>query len=140
MIKTRTEVRNPVAVSLAHLRKLALGMALAAVLSSLACNHAAGPPAPLPVEQIPGEIKKAFAQARPEVQSLITELDGALETHDYAAAYQRVQLICYLPDATEKQHLVSSRAMLTLTALLQAARAQGDSNAAAVLNFQQRTR
>jgi hypothetical protein len=85
-------------------------------------------------------MQKAFAKTSTEVKDLIAEIERALSSKDYPAAYQRVQVICNLPEATQEQRQVSTRALLTLTALLQAAQAQGDQGAAAVLKQHQRTR
>ena len=74
------------------------------------------------------------------MKDLIGEIERALTSKDYPAAYQRVQVICNLPEATPEQRQVSTRALLTLTALLQSAQAQGDQGAAAVLKQQQRSR
>jgi hypothetical protein len=136
----KSEIRNPSPGSFARLHNLPGLMAIVAILGALGCNRTAGPPAPLPVEHIPVEMKKAFATASPEVKDLVAEIERALTSKDYPAAYQRVQMICNLPEATQEQRQVSARALLALTTLLQAAQAQGDQGAAAVLKQHQRTR
>jgi hypothetical protein len=85
-------------------------------------------------------LKKAFGQSSPETKDLVGEIKRALQSKDYPAAHQSVLLLCNLPEATKEQRIVVTRAMLTITASLQAAQAQGDANAAAVLKLQQRTR
>lgn len=110
------------------------------LLAAMACNRAVGPPPPLPAAQIPVEMRQAFAQAGSDVKELIEEIERALNSKDYTAAYQRMQLISNLPEATKEQRLVSARAVLTLTQLLQAAQAQGDQGAGDALRQQQRTR
>ena len=112
-----------------------------ALLSAAGCNRgSSGPPPPLAVEQIPAEMQKAYSKATPEVKDAVAQLNSTLQNKDYPAAYQVVQVLCNLPVATKDQRLVSVRAMLTITGLLQAAQAQGDQNAAAVLSFQKKTR
>jgi hypothetical protein len=133
-------VYNPGIGSLACLLKLTGLIAAVAILGTLGCNRTPDPPPPLPAEKIPAEMQKAFAKGSTEVKDLIGEIERALTSKDYPAAYQRVQVICNLPEATPEQRQVSTRALLTLTALLQSAQAQGDQGAAAVLKQQQRSR
>lgn len=135
-----SKLQHPGIRVVAHLPKLSWLIALVAVLGALGCNRTPGPPPPLPAEQIPVEMQKAFAKSSTEVKDLIAEIERALSSKDYPAAYQRVQVICNLPEATPEQRQVSTRALLTLNALLQAAQAQGDQGAAAVLKQQQRSR
>ena len=115
-------------------------LAALALICATACRRNEGPPPPLPADQIPVELKKAFGKAGPEIKDLVGEIERALQSKDYPAAHQSVLLLCNLPEATKEQRIVATRAMLTITASLQAAQAQGDANAAAVLKLQQRTR
>jgi hypothetical protein len=135
-----SRIQKPNIRNLALLLKLTRLLAVVAILAAVGCNRTPGPPPPLSAEQIPVEMRKAFAKASTEVKDLIAEIDRALTSKDYPAAYQRVQLICNLPEATQEQRRVSTRALLSLTALLQAAQAQGDQGAAAILKQHQRTR
>ena len=113
--------------------KLTAFLAALTLVCAIGCRRNEGPPPPLPAEQIPMELKKSFGQASPEIKGLVGEIERALESKDYPAAYQRVLLLCNLSEATKEQRLVATRAMLTLTASLRAAQVQGDANAAAVL-------
>ena len=135
-----SKIQHPGIGSFALLQKLTGLVAVVAILGAGGCNRTPGPPPALPAEQIPVEMQKAFAKTSTEVKDLIAEIERALSSKDYPAAYQRVQVICNLPEATQEQRQVSTRALLTLTALLQAAQAQGDQGAAAVLKQHQRTR
>jgi hypothetical protein len=135
-----SKIQHPGNGNSALLQKLTGLIAVVAILGAVGCNRTPGPPPPLPAEQIPVEMQKAFAKTSTEVKDLIAEIERALSSKDYPAAYQRVQVICNLPEATQEQRQVSTRALLTLTALLQAAQAQGDQGAAAVLKQHQRTR
>ncbi len=98
------------------------------------------PPPPLAVEQIPAEMKKAFAKAPTEVKDAVNQLNTSLESKDYVAASQAVQILFNLPVATKDQRMVSVRAMLTINGLLQTAQAQGDQKAAEALALQRRTK
>ncbi|MCX6926552.1 MAG: hypothetical protein NT154_25585 [Verrucomicrobia bacterium] len=136
----KSEIQNPRAGSSAPLLLLTAFVAAFVLLSAAGCSRASAPPTPLPAEQIPAAMQKAFAKAGTEVKDLVAELEKALNSKDYLVAYERVQLICNLAEATKEQRLVSTRAMLTLTTLLQTAQAQGNQDAAAVLKLQQRSR
>ncbi len=116
------------------------GLLAGLMLVTPGCSRNPGPPSPLPAEQIAPEMQKAFAKSSTEVKDLIGEIERALQSKDYTAAYQRVQMISNLPEATPEQRAVTARAALTLTSLLQAAQAQGDQNASAALRQQQRSR
>lgn len=112
-----------------------------ALLSATGCNRgSSGPPPPLAVEQIPAEMQKVYGKATTEVKDVVTQLNSSLQNKDYPAAYQFVQALFNLPVATKEQRLVSARAMLTITGLLQTAQTRGDQNAAAVLSFQKKNR
>ena len=107
-----------------------------ALLSATGCNRgSSGPPPPLAVEQITAEMLKVYSKATPEVKDAVAQLNSTLQNKDYPAAYQFVQALCNAPVATKEQRLVTVRAMLTITGLLQTAQTQGDQNAAAVLSF-----
>lgn len=136
----KAETQNPGPASLASLLLPTALVAALVILSHAGCSRASAPPTPLPAEQIPAAMQTAFAKAGTEVKGLLAELEQALNSKDYPVAYEKVQLICNLPEATQEQRLVSTRAMLTLTALLQTAQAQGNQDAAAVLKLQQRSR
>ena len=115
---------------------------LALLLTSLtffsACSRTAAPPTPLAVEQIPAEMQKAFAKAKPEIKQLVEQLVAAVQAKDYPLAYQHVQAVCNIPEATKEQRSVSVRAMLTVNQLLQTAQSQGDQRAAAAIQLQKK--
>ena len=103
-----------------------------------ACNRNQGPPPPLAVEQIPAEIQKAFEKAKPDVKEFVVQFNTTLAAKEYAGAFQSIQALVNLPEATKEQRMVSVRAMMTIQGLLQAAQAQGDQKAAEVLTLQKR--
>jgi hypothetical protein len=109
-------------------------------LGLLGCKHEDKPPPPLAVEQIPSELQKVFKVARQETKELIAKVSSGLQTKDYVAAYDAVQALCSVPDASTDQRAMASRAMLTIYGLLQAAQSQGDEQAAAALKFHQMTK
>ena len=101
------------------------------------CSKDPGPPPPLAVEQIPAELEKAFKQARQEPKDLVAKISASLQSKDYPAAYDAVQALGSVPDATKEQRSLTARAMLTIYGLLQEAQAQGDDKAAAALRYHQ---
>ncbi len=114
--------------------------ACVALLAAPGCGKEPGPPPPLSVEAIPGEMQKVFNTAEPEAKDTVGRLTLALQSKDYPAAYQEVQTLCGLRGETKEQRALSARALLTITGLLQSAQAQGDQNATAALKLRQMTR
>ena len=101
--------------------------------ATVGCNRNPGPPPALPAGQIASEFNKAFAKGPQMAKELATGVTSSLEKKDYAGAYQAVQVLIGVPELTKEQQLTTSRAMLTITALTQAAGAAGDKDAAAAL-------
>jgi hypothetical protein len=104
------------------------------------CSKEPGPPPPLAVEQIPAELEKAFKQAKQDPKDLVTKLNSSLQSKDYPDAYDAVQALGNVPEATKEQRMLVSRAMLTIYGLLQAAQAQGDDKASAAIRYHQMTK
>jgi hypothetical protein len=111
-----------------------------ALLGPAGCSQSSGPLPPLAAEQMPAEMQKAFGNARAEVKDAAGRATAALGAKDYPAAYQEVQALCNLPGETKEQRRLAARALLTITGLLQAAQAQGDSGAATALKLRQTSR
>jgi len=101
-------------------------------------NNAA--PTPLAAEQIPTEMNKAFAGAKPETKAGVGKMLAALESKDYPVAYQFGQYLSAAPDITKRQLLVTARAMLEINSLLQQASAQGDPRASGFIVYQKHNR
>jgi hypothetical protein len=110
-------------------------VALAVLLSIIggACNRSASPPAPLPVEQVPAALEKAFSKAKAEPKQLAGEVAVAVQGQDYPKALLRLQALVSQSGLSKEQVSVTSRAMLTINELLQQAQARGDANAAQTL-------
>jgi hypothetical protein len=94
----------------------------------------------LAVEQIPAELDKAFRQAKQETKDLVSKINSSLQAKDYTTAYDAVQALGSVPDATTDQQVLTARAMLTIYGLLQTAQAQGDEKATAALEHYKMTR
>lgn len=117
-----------------------MSLLLLALLGLSACHHEAGPLPPLAAEQIAAEFGKAFGTAKQDVKAAADKVLKALDAKDYPAAYQAVQELCGLGDATKEQQTLSARAMLTIAGLLQTAQSQGDEKAGAALKLYQSTK
>jgi hypothetical protein len=113
---------------------------LAGLIFQVGCSKNPTPPAPLALEQIPVELDKAFKEAKQETKDLVAKLNSSLQGKDYPAAYNAVQDLGGLPDATTEQRTLAARAMLTIYGLLQEAQAKGDDNASAALRYHQSTK
>jgi hypothetical protein len=98
-----------------------------------ACRREDTPLPPLPADQIAAEFGKGFNNAKPAVKDDADRVLKALEAKDYPAAYQAVQELYAVGDATPAQQKLAARAMVTINGLLQTAGAQGDDKATAAL-------
>jgi hypothetical protein len=119
----------------------AVGLLLIALaFCCTACNRAASPPPPLAAEDIPPALSKAYSAAKPEIRGIAEKIAASLQSKDYPDAYAGIQLLCNSAEATKEQRMLATRAMLTITSLLQAAQNQGDEKAASALKVYQMTK
>ena len=105
-----------------------LGLAL-----GVGCNRSVPPPTPLPVQEIPAALQKAFEKAKPDLKDLANQVVAAVQAQDYSKAFLTIQNLASRPDLTKDQVSVTSRATLTVNSLLQAAETKGDKKAAQTL-------
>ena len=104
------------------------------------CAKDPGPPPPLAVENIPGELEKAFQAAKQQTKDIVGKVNSGLQSKDYPGAYDAIQALGSLPDTSIEQRRLTARAMLTIYGLLQTAQSQGDDKAAAALRYHQMTK
>ena len=90
-------------------------------------------PAPLPIDQLPAALEKAFTKAKPEAKDLASQVVAFLQAQDYTKAYTGLQNLLGKPSLTKEQINVTTRGSLTVTTLLQSAQASGDAKAADAL-------
>jgi hypothetical protein len=90
-------------------------------------------PAPLPADQLPAAMQKAFASAPAPAKTAANEVVAAVEAKDYAKALTQLQQLAIMPKLSREQSSVTGRAVITVNELLQAAQAQGDQKAAQTL-------
>ena len=117
-----------------HLRiiKFALPLFLAP-LFGVGCNRSVATPVPLPVEQVPAALQKAFDKAKPEDKDLVNQLLAALQAQDFSKAFFQMQNLAARPGLNKEQQSVTSRGVLTLNTLLQSAETKGDAQATETL-------
>jgi hypothetical protein len=119
------------------MKTLNLESTVLAVLLGLAfgagCNRSTPPPTPLPAEEMPAALEKAFSKAKPDVKELANQVVAAVQAKDYSKAFLTVQNLASRPGLTRDQTSVTSRATLTVNSLLQAAESRGDKQAAQTL-------
>ena len=105
-------------------------------LFSVGCGRNAGPPEPLPVEQLPAALQQAFSKAKPDIKEVADKVVALVEAKDYSKAFWAMQHLSTMAGLTKDQNSVTTRGLLTLNGLLQAAQTQGDQKAAQTLkNF-----
>jgi hypothetical protein len=111
-----------------------LALALALMLG-LGCDRSVSPPAPLPIEQLPAALEKAFSKAKSEARDLASQVIASLQAEDYSKAYVGLQSLAGRPGLNKEQLSVTTRGLLTVNDLLQSAQGKGDAKAAATLKF-----
>lgn len=114
--------------------------ALLALAILNACHQSDAPLPPLPADQIAAEFGKGFNNAKQDVKDAADHVLKALAAKDYPAAFQAVQELCSVGDATKAQQTLAARALVTIQGLLQSAQAQGDEKATAALKQYQSTK
>ena len=102
-------------------------------LCGMGCSKNTAAPTPLPADQLPAAMQKAFSKAKPEIKALADEAVAAVQAADYSKAFNGFQGLGGLPELTQEQRDVTTRASMTVSGLLQAAQAQGDQKAAETL-------
>ncbi len=115
-----------------NLGSVAIAVLLGLTLG-LGCNRSTPPPTPLPVQEIPAALEKAFSKAKPETKDLARQVVACVQAQDYSKAFQSIQNLASQPGLTKAQANVATRATLTVNSLLQAAETRGDKQAAQIL-------
>jgi hypothetical protein len=114
-----------------RLRKPILSLCFVlAVASGCSRNRA---PAPLPADQAPAVVEKAFKEADPQVKTAATEVVEALQRKDHIKAFFELQDLSSRSDLTPEQREAASRSMLSVNEQLRSAASQGDQQAAEAL-------
>jgi hypothetical protein len=94
------------------------------------CDRTSSSPTPLSAEEMPAAFAKAFSQAKPEVKEVADQVVAAVQAQDYSKAFNGLQSLVGRPNLSKDQVSVTTRGLLTVNTLLQAAQAKGDAKAA----------
>ena len=116
-----------------RLIRFSLPLLLAPFLSGGCDRTSSGPPAPLPIEQVPAALQKAFSNAKSENKDLASQVVTTLQAQDFPKAFYQIQNLASRPGLNKEQQSVTSRAVLTLNTFLQSAQSKGDAQAAETL-------
>ena len=102
-------------------------------LCATGCSKNVTAPPPLPADQLPAAMQKAFSKAKPEIKEVADQVVASLQATDYAKAFAGMQKLGGQSGLNKEQIDVITRGSLTLNGLLQAAQTQGDQKAAETL-------
>lgn len=113
-----------------------VGLALVAgflLAATSGCGRSGAGVAKTP-EQAKEAIKQAFAGATSDVKTLAGDIEAAMKANEDAKAFLQLGNLTARPDLTEEQRGAAAQAMLTVNQKLSAAAANGDRDAAALLD------
>lgn len=119
---------------------LVLAVSLICAAVAPACKKDNAPPEPIAVEQLGSTLQAAFSKGPARARETSTELAKAVESKNYPLAFGLAQDLCSSTELTEDQQLVATRAMLTVSGLLQQAQASGDKASAEMLQMHRSSR
>jgi hypothetical protein len=111
---------------------------LLVLLATSGCDRASKPLPPLPLDQLPAALDKAFIKAEAETKDLADSAAAAVRSQDYVKATASLQAILGKPKLSREQTDVTARGMLAVREALGAAQANGDAAAAQTLQKLQR--
>jgi hypothetical protein len=110
------------------------------LLAGSGCDRASKPLPPLPLDQLPAALEKAFAKAEAETKDLAGSVGAAVRSQDYAKAFLGLQTLVGRPNLSREQSDVTARGMITVHQALQEAQEKGDAAAAQTLQFNRQNR
>ena len=108
------------------------------MLAGSGCDRASKPLPPLPLDQLPAALEKAFTKAEAETKDLADSAAASVRSQDYVKASASLQALLGKPKLSREQTDVTARGMLTVREALEAAQAKGDAAAAQTLQNLQR--
>jgi len=111
---------------------------LLVLLAGSGCDRASKPLPPLPLDQLPVALEKAFTKAEAETKDLAGSVVASVRSQDYARAYLSLQTLLGKPNLSREQKDVTARGMITVHIALETAQANGDAAAAQTLQNLQR--
>jgi hypothetical protein len=113
---------------------------LLVLLACSSCDRASKAPAPLPLEQLPAALEKAFSKAEPGTKELAGAVAASVRSQDYSKAFLDLQNLVGKPKLNREQADMAARSMFTVHEALEAAQAKGDATAAQTLEFQRKNK
>jgi len=108
------------------------------LLAGSGCDQASKPLPPLPLDQLPAALEKAFTKAETETKDLAGLVAASVRSQDYANAYLSLQTLLGKPNLSREQKDATARGMITVHDALESAQAKGDAAAAQTLQNLQR--
>ena len=113
---------------------------LLVLLACSSCDRDSKAPAPLPLDQLPAALEKAFSKAEPGTKELAGAVAASVRSQDYPKAFLDVQNLVAKPKLSREQADVAARSMLTVHEALETAQAKGDTTAAQTLEIQRKNK
>jgi hypothetical protein len=117
-----------------------LSILLLATFLAGGCGEAVKPPTPISLEQIPAELKKAFASAAAETKDLSDLAATVVQSKDFPKASMTLTALAQRPDLTKIQSRIVAGATMTVNAALLEAESKGDPQAVETLNLRRMTK
>lgn len=121
---------------------LILTASCALLLSALfaGCSKEAPPVTPISLEQIPAEMAKAFATAKPDAKEQSEKAVAAVQKKDYAKASATLDALAQQAGLSDVQYRTAAGAAMTIHAALLEAESKGDKQATETLNQRRLTK
>lgn len=110
------------------------------LLAGSSCDRASKPLPPLPLDQLPAALEKAFSKAETDTKDLAGSAAASVRAQDYAKAYPDLQNLAGKPNLSREQADVTTRGSLTVHQALQEAQEKGDAAAAQTLQYNRQNR
>jgi hypothetical protein len=110
------------------------------LLAGSSCDRASKPLPPLPLDQLPAALEKAFGTAAPDIKDLASSVAASVRSQDYAKAYPDLQILAGKPNLSREQADVTTRGSLTVHQALQEAQEKGDAAAEQTLQHNRQNR
>jgi hypothetical protein len=111
-----------------------LGLSLV-LLAATSCSKSVSSPTPIPIDQLPAALEKAFAKAKPAAKDISGQVVASLQAKDFGKAYFSMQSLYGQPGLNKEQINVTTGGLLTLNNVLMEAQAKGDAKSAEALKF-----
>lgn len=109
-------------------------------LAGSGCDRTSKPLPPLPLDQVPAALEKAFSKSEPDTKDLAGSVAASVRSQDYAKAYPDLQSLIGKPKLSREQSEVAARGMLAVHQALEEAQEKGDAAAAQTLQYNRQNR